>query len=123
MNRDRLNVVLLAKKLNTSINEMLARFPNNEKILRDSIKKTIYDIIELIYEANYISLSQINPRLSIQAKILAKISLLDFFLEESYNKGYLTEDMFNKKTLELSELNIKIKGWIKYGQSNSETNI
>lgn len=119
MKEEKFKLILLSKELVLSIDNILCRFPNKEKVLKDRIKSTLYDIIELIYNANYLPL-KFDERIIIQTRILSKISLIDFLLEESYRKGYLPEMVFHENTKILTELNIKIKGWISYGKNNSK---
>lgn len=123
MKDEKFKIISISKEFLFDLNSILCRFPNNEKVLKDTIKISMYEIIELIYEANYLPLNKYNnERIKIQIKILSKISLIDLLLEESYRKGYLTEAIFHNKSAVLTNLSIKVKRWISYEKSNSEGN-
>ena len=94
-----------------------------EKVLKDKLKLLVYEIIELIYETNYMPLDKYrNERIQYQIKILSKISVMDLLLEESYRKGYITESIFHDKSTELINLTKKVKGWIVYEKNNGARN-
>lgn len=90
MKNDKLKIIILAKEFLFDIDSILCRFPNKEKVMRDKIKSLIYEIIELIYESNYLNLNTYEERrVILQSRILSKISVIDLLLEESYRKGYI----------------------------------
>ena len=115
MRDDKFKIIVITKEFLFDLDDILCRFPNKEKVLKDKYKILIYEIIELIYESNYLMLDIYrDERIRLQIKIISKISILDLLLEESYRKGYITESIFRNKSKILSELSIKIKGWISY---------
>ena len=123
MKNDKFKIIVITKEFLFDLDDILCRFPNKEKILRDKYKSCIYDIIELIYETNYLMLDKYKEdRIRLQLKVMSKISLLDLLLEESYRKGYITENIFKNKSKQLSDLCSKIKGWIAYEKNNSKGN-
>lgn len=123
MKNDKLKIIILAKEFLFDIDSILCRFPNKEKVVRDKIKSLIYEIIELIYESNYLNLNTYEERrVMLQSRILSKISVIDLLLEESYRKGYITENIFKCKSRELSLLTTKVKGWISYEKNNNKRN-
>lgn len=123
MRDDKFKIIVITKEFLFDLDDILCRFPNKEKVLKDKYKILIYEIIELIYESNYLMLDIYrDERIRLQIKIISKISLLDLLLEESYRKGYITESIFRNKSKILSELSIKIKGWISYEKNNSKRN-
>ena len=123
MKEDKFKIIVLAKEFLFDIDSILCRFPNKEKMLKDKYKSILYEIIELIYEANFLMLDIYSKeRIRLQLKILSKISMLDLLIEESYRKGYITENIFKNKSKQLSNISSKIKGWIAYEKNNSKTN-
>lgn len=123
MRDDKFKIIVITKEFLFDLDDILCRFPNKEKVLKDKYKILIYEIIELIYESNYLMLDIYrDERIRLQIRIISKISLLDLLLEESYRKGYITESIFRNKSKILSKLSIKIKGWISYEKNNSKRN-
>ncbi|MBQ9181571.1 MAG: hypothetical protein IJ134_02955 [Bacilli bacterium] len=120
MKENKFKIIVIAKTFLFEIDTILCRFPNREIILKDKIKTLTYEIIELIYESNYIPLNKFKDiRILNQSKILSKISMIDLLLEESYKKGYITESIFHEKTALLLDLNKKVRGWIVYEKNNN----
>lgn len=119
MKDDKFKIVVIAKAFSFDLNDILSRFPNKEKVLKDKLKMLTYEVIELVYEANYMPISKFdNIRLEKEIKVLSKISMIDFLLEESYRKGYITESIFINKVKELTNLSKKVKNWIANEKSN-----
>lgn len=115
---NKFKIIIEIKNFAFNLDDILCRLPNREKVLKDKFRVLIYEIIELVYKSNYLYNDKWNEeRIIIQANVLSKISMLDFLLEESYRKGYLSESVFKNKTNSLTELNKMIKGWISYERS------
>ena len=74
--------------------------------MRDSLR-----VLELIYEAN----SSIDKNNYLD-KISSKLSMLDFYFEESFKKKYISERQALRKTNELSVITKMMYGWIKNGK-------
>ena len=68
-------IVKNMKQFILSLDSFLINYPKNEKILKDKIKSTSYEILELILLAN---LKQ--DKLEEQQLIISKINMLDFYL-------------------------------------------
>ena len=96
------------KQFILSLDDFLVNYPKSEKILKDKIKSTRYEILELILLAN---LKQ--DKLVEQQLIISKINMLDFYFEESYKKKYISEKLCLKKVQELSNITKMVYGWIK----------
>lgn len=123
MKNSELKIIILVKQFTLNLDDILSRYPNREKVLIDKIKLLIYDILELIYESNYMPLdNNKKERINAQLKLLSKLNVLDFLMEESYKKGYITENQFKEKENILTEINKLVKGWIAYGKSNNKGN-
>ena len=78
------------------------------RILNDSL-----DILEHIYLANYHKDSL--KKRDIQMIILSKISMLDFYLERSYENKYISEKVCINKCNHLVKIIKMINNWIKNG--------
>ena len=98
------------KQFILSLDILLINYPKSEKILKDKIKSTSYEILELILLAN---LKQ--DKLVEQQLIISKINMLDFYFEESYKKKYISEKTCMRKVQELSNITKMVYGWIKNG--------
>ena len=111
MKNDDFKVIVLTKKFILSLKSIVELFPNKERVLRDKLYSTSYDLLENIYYIN--NLKDYKKRIKLEYKVLSKISFIDFLIEQAYYNKYISE----KKCLSLSKsltlIYIKVQGWIK----------
>ena len=81
-----LRIITLMKDFTLSLDNILINYPKKERILTDNIKKTSFEIVELLYLANISYEKE-----QYQRKALGKLSMLDFYFECSYKKHYISE--------------------------------
>ncbi len=110
MNND-FRVLKHMKQFILSLDSILINYPKKEKVLKDKIRSTSYELLELILLANLKE-----NKLEEQQLIIVKISMLDFYFEESYKKKYISERQALRKTNELSVITKMMYGWIKNGK-------
>lgn len=108
--KEKFKVINEMKKFIDFINEILVNYPRKSYVLKDKIESTSYDILELIYISNLI-----DDRLDKQKEVLAKISMLDYFLEISYDKKYISLKKLTQGTKLLEVVRKLMFGWIKSG--------
>lgn len=101
-------IELKLKDFILDLDDILINFPKREYILKDKIEKTSLDILELIFLVNN-TLDK-----SYLDIILSKISMLDFYLEKSYKKKYISKKLLERKIYELTTITKMIYGWKKY---------
>lgn len=106
--RDELVLVKDIKKTILYVDKMLINFPRSEKILRDKINNTSFEILELVYFSN---LLEIHERVVYQKKIISKIKMLDFYFKIACDKKYMKLGSF------LLNMIKQIHGWIRYEKS------
>ena len=97
-------IELKLKDFILDLDGILINFPKREYILKDKIEKTSLDILELIFLVNN---TLDNSYLDI---ILSKISMLDFYLEKSYKKKYISKKLLERKIYELTTITKMIYG-------------
>lgn len=105
---DNLEIVKSIKKTILYLDKVLENFPNKEKILKDNIEKTNYEILELVYFIN-----EIDDRKLYQKQVIAKIKMLDFYFRTSVEKGFISYKKFEKIGNYLIEIIKQIRSWIK----------
>ena len=104
---DRFNIAIKVKKYIFMIDDLIINYPKKYYVLKDRLLNTCYDLLELIYRANYS-----NDKESYKFDILTKISIIDFCLEESYYKQIISEKKLNQVTNKLEEITKMVYGWI-----------
>lgn len=100
------------KQFIMSLDNIIINYPRKENVIKDRLFNDSLDILYLIYEANYSK-----DRRHIQIKILSKISMLDFYLERSLKKHYISEKECLKKANQLLTITKMVHGWIKSDKS------
>ena len=97
-----------ARKTLRYIEKNTENFPNKYIVLRNRIIDSCYDILESIYRANVFQ--DINDK----KEIIVKIQMLNFYLEEAYNKGILSHKKLINYGNYLLELDKMTRAWFKH---------
>lgn len=98
------NFIILDRSYKTVnyINKILINYPKNEKILKENIEKTQYDLIKNIYTYN------INDSIRIKDKnlkdILVDLSMLSFYINISHDKKIINDSKYIQLGNFLSEI-------------------
>ena len=85
--KDKLLLVNDMKKTIIYLDKIVQNFPRTEKVLRDKINNTSFEILELIYFSNLIDFKE---RIIYQKKIISKIKMLDFYFKLACDKKYIS---------------------------------
>lgn len=96
-----------------SIDNIVVNYPRKELIIKNRILNDSLDILENIYLANYHK--DILKKRETQMIILSKISMLDFYLERSYDNKYISEKICINRCNHLTKIIKMINSWIKNG--------
>ena len=115
---DRFRLVTKCKEFIVFVNEIIINYPRKEFILKDRLINTSYDLLELIFITNLLE----EDRLYKQKLMLTKISMLDFYLEESYHKQCISEKKLNKGCRQIEEMQKMIYGWVNSDESQLSDN-
>jgi len=107
VNNDKFKVINETKRFIIYTNDILVNYSRKRYVLKDKIERTSYEILELIYLANMTS-----DRLLLQQTVLSKISMLDFYLEISYNDKIISLKKLNQDTRLLGIIKKLIYGWV-----------
>ena len=107
MKNERFNLAIKVKKFILLIDDIVINYPKKDYVIKDRLLNTCYDLLELIYRANYS-----NDKESYKFDILTNISIIDFCLEESLDKKIISERKLFSITNSLNEITKMIYGWI-----------
>lgn len=89
MKIEKFKVIELTRNLILSIEKDLDNFPKKDIEIKRRIRKNSYDLLELEYEAN--ETKDIDYKKQLLYKIKAKIKVIDFLLNLSYDKKLINE--------------------------------
>ncbi len=109
--KDNFRVILDIKRTIVYLDKIVINFPNTDRVLRDNIMRSIYNVLEFSYMAN-----EINDynRIIYQKKIIMNIKMIDFYFSLALNKKYISYKKYSKISNVLLNNLKQIYGWIKY---------
>lgn len=113
-NKDGFLVVKNTKKFIFDLKPTLINFPKKDFILKDRIEKDSFELLKLIYRNNYSNSKEYFN------DILVTISMLDYYLEESYTNKYISDKVLKKLSKELSVITKLIYGWKRYEECENK---
>ena len=88
MNNNDFQMLNKTMKTNEYITDLLLSFPNKEKVLKDYMESTMYDLIELIH---YININTGRIKEKYLKDFVVKLSMLDYYTLVSYQKKYISK--------------------------------
>ena len=106
---DNFRVVINIKKTILYLDKIIVNFPGNEKVIKDKISKTMYEILEFIYMASELK----EQRYYYQKRVIIDIKMIDFYLKTACDKKYISYKKYQKVSLHLLDILKQIYGWIK----------
>ena len=110
MKIEKFKVIDFIRALLISIDNELECFPKKELELKNRIKNNGFDILELSYEAN--SIEDVKIKTNILEEILAKIKVIDFLLNLSYDKKLITQKQYLKLANRIDDITKYTAGWL-----------
>lgn len=110
MKHEKFKVIQFIRELLLMIDKEMENFPKADIELKNRIRMNSFDLLELAYKAN--STSNITLKRELLVDMIAKIKVIDFLLNLSYDKKILTQ----KKYVKFGEKNDDIirytTGWL-----------
>ena len=92
-----------------SLDNIVINIPNKDKVIKEKLYNTSYDILYLVYRCNYKS----ENKNEYYKDILSNISKLDFYLERCLKNKYINNKVCEKLSNNLLIIMKMIYGWIK----------
>lgn len=92
-----------------SLDGIVVNIPNRDKVIKDRLYNTSYDILYLVYRCNFNS----ENKEEYYKDILSNISMIDFYLERCLKCKYINNKVCEKMSKDLLKITKMIYGWIK----------
>ena len=92
------------------IDGQMDNFPKKDIELKNRIRMNSYDILEVAYEANTEPSKETKKQLL--QKVIAKVKVIDFLLNLSYEKKIITEKKYYKLGAKMDDIVKYTTGWI-----------
>lgn len=110
MKTEKLKILEMIKELINSIDKYLINFPNKEIELKRKIKESAYELLLITYEAN--TTIDTAKRIALQEKGIALIKLLDFMINQCYEKGIINGKKYFRFGESLENIIKYFNGWM-----------
>ncbi len=111
MVNEKFKIIQFIRELLIMIDKNMVNFPKKDIELKNRIRMNSYDILELAYEAN--SIEEIEEKKRLLRKMIAKIKIIDFLLNLSYDKQIITEKKYYKFGEKMDDIVKYTTGWMK----------
>lgn len=111
MKVEKFKIIQFVRELIVMIDNNMDNFPKKDIELKKRIRSNSFDILELVYEAN--TSSEIEYKKKLLLRVLAKVKIVDFLLNLSYDKKIITEKKYYKFGNKMDDIIKYLNGWIK----------
>ena len=89
MQTEKFKIIQFIREFIIMTDQQMDNFPKKDIELKNRIRTNLYDILELAYEAN--TAIDIEYKKQLLLKVIAKIKVVDFLLNLSYDKAVITQ--------------------------------
>ena len=111
MKEEKFKVIDFIREMILLIDKQLDNFSKKNIELKNRIRMNTYDILEIAYEANIIE--NVEKKKDLICRIIAKIKIVDFLLNLSYEKELITQKKYIKLGTKLDNIAKYANGWLK----------
>ena len=111
MKTEKFRVIQFIRELLVASDKVLNNYPKTELELKNRIRNNSYDLLEIAYEAN--SINDIERKKELLFQIIAKIKVIDFLINLSYDKKLVTQRKYYTLGRKLDDIAKFVNGWLK----------
>lgn len=111
MKEEKFKILQFIREFIIRIEKELDSFPKKDIEIKQKIRNNAYDLLEIMYEANITEEVHIKNRLL--EKSIAKIKLIDFLINLSYDKELIPQKKYIKLSEKLDDIVKYISGLLK----------
>lgn len=111
MKKEKFKVINNIRELLVIIDNELDNFPKKDIEIKNRIRNNSYDLLEIVYYAN--NTNNTNKKIIQLEKAIAKIKIIDFLLNLSYDKKIINSKKFFKFGQKIDDIVKFLIGWIK----------
>ena len=116
MKEEKFKVIQFIREFIIRIDKEMDNFPKKDIEIKNKIRNESYDLLEIAYEAN--NSSRRESKIALLEKGIAKIKVIDFLLNLSYDKQIISSKKYIKFGTKLEDIIKYMTGWLKMLQEN-----
>ena len=102
-------IIQYIRELIINIDNNLDNFPKKDIELKNRVRCSSYDLLELAYEANVIKEKEEKTKLLYQ--MIAKLKIIDFLINLCYDKQIINSKKYFKFGENIDDISKYIAGW------------
>ncbi len=110
---DKLLVATKVKKTIEYIEKAFDNCPIKERIIKEKVIASSYELLELVYMANT------HKEIKYMKDIIVKINMIDYYIKLGLDKKIINYKKYNNLGIHLLEIIKMVQSWIKY-EKNKE---
>lgn len=111
MKVEKFKILQFIRDLLLMIDAQMDNFPKKDIELKNRIRMNSYDLLELSYEANVTE--NVNYKKELLQKMIAKIKVIDFLLNLSYDKQIINSKKYCNFGNKIDDIVKYTTGWLK----------
>jgi len=111
MKEEKFKVLQFIREFIVRTEKELESFPKKDVEIKQKIKNNSYELLEIIYEANLTE--NMDKKTDLLEKGIAKIKLIDFLINLSYDKELIPQKKYIKLSEKLDDIVKYISGLLK----------
>lgn len=111
MKEEKFKIIQFIREFILSVNKELSNFPKKDIEIKNRIRSNSYDLLEISYEAN--STNDMQRKVRLLEKSIAKIKVIDFLLDLSYENNLISHKKLLKLGLKMDDIIKYTSGWLK----------
>ena len=111
MKTEKFKVIGFIRELIISSDKVLNNFSKADLEIKNRIRNNTFDLLELAYEAN--SVMDVEYKKKLIYQILAKIKVIDFLFNLSYDKKLINQKKYYNLGNKLDDIAKYANGWLK----------
>ncbi|MEI3434980.1 MAG: four helix bundle protein [Clostridia bacterium] len=110
MKTEKFKVLQFIREFILTIDKDMDNFPKKDIEIKNKIRMNSYDLLEIAYEAN--STQDVEYKKKLLNRMIAKIKVLDFLVNMTYDKKVITEKKYYKFGNKLDDIIKYVTGWV-----------
>ncbi len=111
MKEEKFKIIQYIRELIINIDNNLDNFPKKDIELKNRIRSTSYDLLEIAYEAN--TIKEKEEKIKLLYKLVAKLKVIDFLINICYDKQIINDKRYLKFGERIDDISKFTTGWIK----------
>lgn len=111
MKEEKFKVIQFIRELIIEVDKQMDNFPKKDIELKNRIRTNSYDILEIAYKANIVT--DIERKKEFISEMIAKLKIIDFLLNMSFDKKLITQKKYYKLGQKLDDIVKYANGWLK----------